>query len=206
MLFEDAFKTISGRSEGIHKDKGSRFISIALPVGSEEEARKQLANLKNEFHDARHHCYAYLLGPASIVFRFSDDGEPAGTAGRIIYGQIQSSGLTNILVVVVRYFGGVKLGVRGLINAYRNAAYDALNTARVIEKTVKSIYEVRFDYSLMEKVMRLAKEENLSITQQDFDLLCILKFSVRRILSNRVVQKFKEIKGLEINYIQDISE
>jgi uncharacterized YigZ family protein len=206
MIYEDTFKTISGQSEGIYKDKGSRFISIAFPVNSEDDIRRQLAALKNEFHDARHHCYAYILGIERTLFRFNDDGEPSGTAGRPIFNQINSKGLTNILVVVIRYFGGVKLGVRGLINAYKYATQLALESAHVIEKTVNHVYEVKFDYTLMNKVMKTLKDENLNITQQSFNLSCALQFFVRQSYSSRVWKKFEEIKGLEINYIRTISE
>lgn len=190
---------------GIYKDKGSKFVSIALPVNSEVEIRKQLAEIKNEFHDARHYCYAFILGPEKATFRFSDDGEPSGTAGRSIYGQIRSKGLTDILVVVVRYFGGIKLGVRGLINAYRSATQIALESAREIEKTVSFVYEVKFDYALMDKVMRLAKDESLHIIHQNFNLSCSLQFFIRRTQSDRILEKFETIKGCEINYKSMIS-
>jgi uncharacterized YigZ family protein len=205
MSFEDAFKTICSRSEGIYKDKGSKFIAIACPVDSEEDVRQQLANLRNEFHDARHHCYAYILGSGKTVFRFNDDGEPSGTAGRPIFGQIQAKGLTNLLVVVVRYFGGVKLGVRGLINAYKNAAQSALENAQEIEKTVSLVYEVKFDYTQMNRIMKLMKDEVLNTINQNFNLSCTLQFSVARADSARILEKLADIKGLEISYIRTVS-
>jgi uncharacterized YigZ family protein len=206
MIYEDTFKTISGQSEGIFKEKGSRFISKAFPVNSDDDIRQHLAGLKNEFHDARHHCYAYILGAEKTVFRMNDDGEPSGTAGRPIYNEIRSKGLTNTLVVVIRYFGGIKLGVRGLINAYTYATQLALESAQVIEKTVGDVYELKFDYVLMNKIMRILKDEDTNIHEQSFNLTCSLQFFVRQSSSNKILQKFGEINGLEINYIRTISE
>ena len=134
---EDTYKTIEKPSEGLFKDKGSKFISFAFPVDNEEEIKEIVQSIKKEHHSARHHCYAWRLGADQLLFRANDDGEPSSTAGKPILGQIQSFDLTNILIVVVRYFGGTLLGVSGLINAYRNAALDAINQAEIVEKLVE---------------------------------------------------------------------
>ena len=142
MLFEDTYKTIENKSEGVFKDRGSKFIALAYPIGSENEAKKILADVRKEYHDACHHCYAYRIGADKQQFRSSDDGEPSGTAGKPIFNQIQSKDLTNIFIVVVRYFGGTLLGVPGLINAYKSATLDALNNAVSVIRTINDVYEV----------------------------------------------------------------
>ena len=146
---EDTYKTIEKPSEGLFKDKGSKFISLAFPVNSEEEIKEIVQSIKKEHHSARHHCYAWRLGADQLHFRANDDGEPSSTAGKPILGQIQSFDLTNILIVVVRYFGGTLLGVSGLINAYRSAALDAINQAEIVEKLVEKWLLVDFDYGAM---------------------------------------------------------
>ena len=150
MTTNDTYKSIASASEGLFKDNGSRFIALAYPVESEEEVREIVSLLRKEYHDARHHCYAYRLGVDGAVFRSSDDGEPSGSAGRPILGQIDSAGLSDILVVVVRYFGGIKLGIPGLIRAYKTSTADAISNARVIEKIAGDWYVIEFDYSLMQ--------------------------------------------------------
>jgi uncharacterized YigZ family protein len=204
MLFEDTYKTIKGKSEGTYKDRGSKFIALAVPVSSEDEVKHNLAEIKTAYHDARHHCFAYLLGQDKSTFRTNDDGEPSGTAGRPILGQINSNDLTNILVVVVRYFGGTKLGVRGLIDAYKSATANALENADKITKTINEIYKVDFEYPLMNSVMSLVKDENLNIRKQNFDLACQMEFDIRKSDANRVYEKFTKINGLKINYLGTI--
>ncbi|MCB2220027.1 MAG: YigZ family protein [Bacteroidetes bacterium] len=204
MLFEDTYKTIKGKSEGTFKDRGSKFIALAVPVSSEDDVKKELAEIKTAYHDARHHCFAYLLGQDKSTYRMNDDGEPSGTAGRPILGQINSNDLTNILVVVVRYFGGAKLGVRGLIDAYKSATANALESADKITKTINEIYTVDFEYPLMNSVMSLVKDENLNIRKQNFDLACQIEFDVRKSDANRVYEKFNKINGLKINYLRTI--
>jgi len=162
MLFSDTYKTIAAESRGLFRDRGSRFIAIAKPVSSQEEIKIILEELRKEYHDARHHCYAWMLTPDRQSWRINDDGEPSGTAGRPVMGQINSRGLTNILVVVIRYFGGTLLGVSGLINAYRAAAEDALLNAQIVEKYVTENWLVRFPYAAMNDVMRVLKEEGCS--------------------------------------------
>ncbi len=202
MLFDDSYKTITIPSDGLFKDRGSKFIARAYPVQTEDEVKEKLALLRKEFYDARHHCYAYQLGFDKSAYRINDDGEPSGTAGRPIFGQIQSFDLTNILIVVIRYFGGTKLGVSGLINAYKSATQDALNSANIISKTVNEIYEVCFQYPHMNEVMKILKDHGLSPMQQNFELECSLKFSIRKNDANILYKKFSKIYGLQISYIR----
>jgi len=161
---EDTYKTISQSSEGIYKEKGSKFISLAYPVTSEDQIREIVQFLKKEHHSARHHCYAWRLGHEKTHFSANDDGEPSSTAGKPILGQIQSFDLTNILIVVVRYFGGTLLGVSGLINAYRNAALDAINQAEIVELLVEQQLLIEFGYESMNEVMKIFKDEKLPQT------------------------------------------
>lgn len=177
---EDVFKTIEGQAEGIYKEKGSRFIALAYPVTREEEIRDIIAGLKEKYYDARHHCYAWRLGAAKTHFRANDDGEPSSTAGKPILGQIQSNDLTNILIVVIRYFGGIKLGVSGLINAYREAAADALRNAVTIEKTVDEQLRIHFSYMVMNDVMKIVKEEEPEVLERNFEMECDMLLSIRQ--------------------------
>jgi len=201
MLFEDTYKTIENISEGLFKDRGSKFIAHAIPVNKESQVKEHLSALRKKYHDARHHCYAYQLGFDKSSYRINDDGEPSGTAGKPIFGQILSHDLTNILIVVVRYFGGTKLGIGGLINAYKTSAKDALNNAKIIEKTINEVYEIIYDYPIMNTVKKIIKEENIMQTSQKFDLNCKIIFSIRKNNSLRIYEKFKKIKGLKINYL-----
>ncbi|MEN0003333.1 MAG: YigZ family protein [Bacteroidota bacterium] len=168
MLTSDQYKTLQESSTGEFRDRGSKFVSYAFPAYTQEDWQQQLEEVKKEHFKARHHCYAYRLGIDKTNFRANDDGEPSGTAGRPILGQIDSFGLSNVFIVVVRYFGGTKLGTSGLINAYRTAAADALEKAEVIIKTIEDIYEIQFDYSLMSQVMNGIKKLELEMVQQDF--------------------------------------
>jgi len=176
----DTYRSIAAPAEGLYKELGSRFTAFAYPVETEEEVKEKVAALKKEFHDARHHCFAYRLGHLGDRFRASDDGEPSGSAGRPILGQIDSAGLSDVLVVVVRYFGGIKLGVPGLIRAYRTATADALANAQIVEKVATEGYRLRFDYLDMNAVMKLLKELSLSPSSgPDFDEGCRLGLRVR---------------------------
>ncbi len=204
MMFEDTYRTITAFSEGIYKEKGSKFIALAHPVKTEAEVKEKLEKIRKEYHDARHHCYAWVLGPDKSAHRYNDDGEPSGTAGRPISGQIQSKDLTNILVVVVRYFGGTKLGVSGLITAYKTATRDALETADIISLTVNDVYELSFEYPLMNDVMRVIKDEGLKIERQDFRLTCKLSFRVRKNLSNKVYERLNKIHVVKIVYLNTV--
>lgn len=205
MLFEDTYLSISSSCEGMYKDKGSKFIAYAFPVSKEEEIKIHLSALRKEHHSARHHCYAYRLGADKLIFRTNDDGEPSNTAGKPILGQIQSRDLTDVLIVVVRYFGGTLLGVSGLINAYKNAAADAIANSVIVEKIVKEFFEIKFDYLQMNQVMKIIKDENLEIHSQNFELDCSLIFSVRKNNSMKVQELFNKISNLDIKYIKPTS-
>lgn len=201
MLFEDTYKTITQTSSGLYKEKGSKFIAMAYPVSNEEAVKQILVELKKEHFNARHHCYAYVLGPDKSAWRVNDDGEPSGTAGRPIHGQIQSFDLTNILIVVVRYFGGTKLGVSGLITAYKTAAKDALSQAEIIEKTVNEVYKLEFPYEEMNDVMRIIKEENLQIIDNQYDDACIIIYSIRKSEADRIKYRFMKTNVNHITYL-----
>ena len=178
-VIKDAYKSIAARSEGLFKDNGSRFIAFAFPVETPDQVKDIVDSLKKEYHDARHHCYAYRLGYQGDVFRANDDGEPSGSAGRPILGQIDSLGLSDILVVVVRYFGGIKLGIPGLIRAYKTSTADALSAATVIEKVAGKNFRLDFDYMAMNAVMKVLKDMGLPQEGQDFGATCSLRTRVR---------------------------
>lgn len=204
MLFDDSYKTIASKSEGLYKEKGSKFIAFAIPVSSEAEIKEFLDQTRKQFHDARHVCYAYILGFDKSAYRANDDGEPSGTAGRPIYGQLQSYDLTNTLVAVVRYFGGTKLGVSGLINAYKLVTLDALSKAEILTKRVTEIYEIIYDYALMNDVMKIMKDENLDQLSTSFGLECKISFPVAKNDSLRVYEKLSKVDTLKIRYLQTI--
>lgn len=198
---EDTFKTIVKPSEGLFKDKGSKFLSYAFPVNSEDEIREIILCIRKEHHSARHHCYAWRLGADKLHFRTNDDGEPSSTAGKPIFGQIQSFDLTNILIVVVRYFGGTLLGVSGLINAYRNAALDAINQAEIVEKLVEKWLLVEFDYGAMNDVMKVFKDEKLSQIDPQFDLKCKIKTNIRLSESDRIEETLLKIENVRVTAV-----
>lgn len=198
----DTYKTIISPSYGLYKEKGSRFISVAMPVTDPEEIKPIIDRIRKDHHEARHHCYAYMIGHDRLIWRVNDDGEPSGTAGRPILGQINSYELTNILIVVTRYFGGTLLGVSGLINAYRTAAASALENAERVEKTVQEYYEITFPYIAMNDVMRMLKEENLGQSRQSFDLECRLLLNFRLSLKEKVLTRLSRIEGLNYKYIE----
>ena len=197
-MFEDTYKTIAGPSEGIYREKGSKFIALAFPVETEAEVKEKLAEIQKQYFDARHHCYSYILGPNKDAYRLNDNGEPSGTAGRPIHGQLLSKDLTNTLVIVVRYFGGIKLGVSGLINAYKTAAKDALDHATIIEKTVDETYKVSFDYSVMNSVMQLLKDPYVSILGQGYEDRYLISFKIRRREADRIVTALKKINTVTV--------
>lgn len=201
MNISDTYKTIKSPSTGIFREKGSRFIAMASPAYTVEEVMTVISERKKKYHDARHHCYAYLLGHDKCTWRVNDDGEPSGTAGKPILGQINSHDLTNILIVVVRYFGGTLLGVSGLIKAYRAAAAEAINNSEIIECTVKEYYEIRFPYSRMNEVMRILKDENISQTDQVFELSCFIKIGFRLSAKELILKKFSAIEDLSMAYL-----
>lgn len=198
MRESDRYNTIKGTSEGYYKEKGSKFIARAFHVESEEAAKEYLLQMKKEYHDARHHCYAFRIKPEDEFFRSSDDGEPSGTAGKPILNQIFSADLFDVLVVVTRYFGGTKLGVHGLIRAYKTATRDAIDRAEVTELTITRTLTLLFDYPLMNKIMRIVKEENLPVSKQDFALRCALVVRVERNKEKALTEKFLRIQGLTV--------
>ena len=195
---------LSQPGEGLYKEKGSKFIATAFTVNSEDDVKRALAEVKKKYYDARHHCYAYIIGPDKCCFRSSDDGEPSGTAGKPILNQILSKDVTNVCVIVVRYFGGIKLGVSGLINAYKTAARDALDNATIVEKTVDEVYSLEFPYALMNDVMRVMKEEGIEQLNPHFEMDCYLEFSTRKSEADRIVTKFKNIFGVTVNYLKTV--
>jgi uncharacterized YigZ family protein len=201
MLFGDTYKTISEPSEGLFKDRGSRFLGFAYPVTNESEVKQLISDLRSEHGKARHFCWALRLSPDRSIFRINDDGEPAGTAGRPILNTLLSKDLTNVLVVVVRYFGGTLLGVPGLINAYKTAAQEAVIAANVVEKTVNDVYRLTFGYVTMNEVMKIVKEENLQTANETFDNECSMEISVRKSQLNTVISKFEKVEGLVLNYL-----
>jgi uncharacterized YigZ family protein len=200
MLFEDTYRTIEKPAEGIFRDRGSKFLAFAYPINGEADLKQNLAQLKSLHPKANHHCWAMRLTIDRSVFRINDDGEPSGTAGRPILNTLLSHDLTNIAVVVTRYFGGTLLGVPGLINAYKLATEDALKMAVVIEKTVNDVYTITFDYLLMNDVMRLIKEDNLAVVNQSFDNSCSIQVSVRKTQVNQVLFKLGKVQGVGVKY------
>ncbi|MBT7725912.1 MAG: YigZ family protein [Flavobacteriales bacterium] len=203
-MFNDTYKEIKTPTTGLHKEKGSRFISYLFPVYSEQEVKKRLEEVKKIEHSARHHCYAYIINPDKSLQRANDDGEPSSTAGKPILRQIQSNDLTNILIIVVRYFGGIKLGVTGLIRSYKTAAADSISQGIFVTKTIKEQYKVSFKYPLMNDVMRLIKEHNLEIINIDFQIDCNLIFAVPKSKDDNVVETFKKNHELKIKYLKTV--
>jgi len=201
---KDTYKCISKASEEVlFKDKNSKFFGYAYPITSEEEAKIHIEDLKKKHHQARHWCYAWQIGKEVHQFRANDDGEPSNTAGMPIYGQIQSFDVTNILIVVVRHYGGIKLGVSGLINAYKTAAQMALENSKIVKRTIDEIFVIKFDYPEMNLVMRVIKEHNLNIIEQKLELDCEIHISVRKKIAEEIFQKFESIYKVEIKNIED---
>ena len=197
MLFDDTFKTISKPSEGIFKDKGSRFIAYLYPIQSELDIKDIIAELKSIHPKASHHCWALRLSQDRSIFRFNDDGEPSGTAGRPILNTLLSFDLTNVIAVVVRYFGGTLLGIPGLINAYKTATNEAIQASEIIEKTVDLVFKIEFSHSVMNEVMKVVKEENIKIFNQSFDLNCTFNLEIRQSQVNKVIDRLEKIEGLK---------
>lgn len=193
---EDLYKTIETAAEGLYKEKGSKFIALAYPVYTEEEIKSILTGVKTKYYDARHHCYAYRLGADKKRFRANDDGEPSSTAGKPILGQILSAELTNILIVVVRYFGGIKLGVSGLIHAYKEAAADAILHARIVEKTEDRLLRIRFSYMVMNEVMKVIKEEEPEVLDREFEWECRMTLSIRQKSCPQLMARLETIDSL----------
>ena len=199
----DVYKTIRNPStETLFKDKNSKFFGYAFPVNNEEDIKSNLLKIKKLHPNAGHHCYAYQIGVEELKYRANDDGEPNNSAGLPIYGQIQSFGVTNILLITVRYFGGTKLGVSGLISAYRTSAKLSLEASEIIEKVIKVQYELKFNYDTMSKVMRIIKEKNIEIIHQKLDLDCTYKIAVRKKEANVIFEVFKNIFQLSIKKLE----
>ena len=198
MMTSDTYQTIAAPSEGIYTEKRSKFIAMALPVHTVDEVKIMLDTYQKKYYDARHVCYAYMLGPERKDFRSNDNGEPSGTAGKPILGQINSHNLTDILVIVVRYFGGIKLGTSGLITAYRAAAAQAIGAAMVVEKTVDEEVTFFFEYPMMNDVMRIVKEEGPSIVSQGYDTDCSMTLRIRRSLMPRLLHRLEKVETLRM--------
>lgn len=198
----DKYKTISSPSTGDFRDRGSKFLAYAYHISSVEEVKEKIQVLKKEHPKAVHHCYAYRIGMDGSQFRANDDGEPSGSPGKPILGQIDSAGLTSVLVVVVRYFGGTLLGVPGLINAYKTATAQALDAAPKTEKWIEDLFEINFDYPSMGEVLYLLKQSEATIYHQDLQLFCTIRAGIPRKHSTHYVQKLSEIRGVTVKPIQ----
>ena len=195
---QDSYKSIAAESRGLFKDNGSRFIAHAYPVETEDEVKEIVAALKKEYYDARHHVYAYRLGYLGDKFRANDDGEPSGSSGRPVLGQIDSNELSDILVVVVRYFGGIKLGIPGLIRAYKTATADAIANAEIVEKIASKMYRVHFGYMSMNSVMKVFKDMGLDQKNQQFDMECSMDTSVRLSQVDTFLERIGDVEGCRV--------
>lgn len=198
----DSYLSITAPSKAEYTEKRSKFLAFAFPVKTTEEVKALVAQYEKEYYDARHVCYAYMLGHERLVFRTVDNGEPSGTAGKPILGQINSTNLTDILIIVVRYFGGVKLGTSGLIQAYKTAALAAIENATIQEYTVDDRVDVIFEYPLMNQVMRVVKDEEPKVLGQDFDNNCVLHLQIRRSLVAQLVDKLQLIRGVQTKVLE----
>lgn len=197
-MFEDSYKTIAKPAEGSYSEKRSKFLAYAFPVLSEQEVKQRLAEIQKKHWDARHHCYAYILGPHKDAYRVNDNGEPSGTAGRPIYGQLLSKDLTNTLVIVVRYFGGIKLGVSGLQNAYKVAAKEALDAAVIEERTIQEQYRVVFEYVKMNDIMQILKDPDIQVLDRQSDMRCTYTISVRQREADRITNALRKVAMTEV--------
>lgn len=195
---DDAYMTISSPCEGLYKEKGSKFLAFAFPVSTKEQVKPIVDDLRKKHHDARHVCFAYIINPQSPETRANDDGEPSGTAGRPMLGALQSKGVVNVLMVVVRYFGGTKLGTSGLINAYKTASLDALENGEIIERNLEAILSIRFSYFVMNDVMKVMKEENSTVLSQSFDNECAMQLQVRLNDYEKLKSRLENIEGVSV--------
>jgi uncharacterized YigZ family protein len=198
----DNYSTIKSPSQGIYKEKGSRFLAYACQIRNPDEIKPIIESLRKEHREARHHCFAYMIGKERTIWRANDDGEPSGTGGRPILGQINSAGLTNILIVVSRYFGGTLLGVSGLITAYRSAAAAALENAEIIVCSVHEYYEIRYPYSVMNDVMKILKEESVNQSDQFFELECKINIWFRVSQKDKILERLSRVDGLIYRYLE----
>ena len=200
MLFEDTYLTIEAKSESVFRDRVSKFLGYAYPIISDQDIKNIIADLKKEHPKANHHCWGIRWSTDRSVFKLNDDGEPSGTAGRPILNTLLSKNITNVAVVVVRYFGGTLLGVPGLINAYKSATELALVEAKIIEKTVNDVYTIVFGYLQMNEVMRIVKDDNLQLLEQAFDNSCSIKVSVRKMQVEQVISKLQKLTSIKVKY------
>jgi len=200
----DQYKTIAAASEGYYKAKGSKFTGFAFPVFSEEEFKEHLARIKKEHPNSGHYCYGFRIGADNKLYRYSDDGEPSSTAGKPIFGQIQSYELSNIMIVVTRYFGGTKLGVGGLITAYRAAAKEALENATIINRTVDNVYEIQFGYHIMSEVMNFIKKQKLEVISQTLEETGTIQFRIRQSEAENIMELFEKIETLKVQFLKTI--
>ncbi len=194
----DTYRTITDKSEGVFKDRGSKFFAFAFPVENEDEVNEKRTELRKKYHDARHHVYAFHIGAENPIFRASDDGEPSNSSGPPVLGQIRSYELTNILIVVVRYFGGTKLGVPGLINAYKSAAMDAIENGKIIEKIIEKSLKIEFEYPHMNEAMRLTKSDDIRIANQSFEISCSMELMIKKSMYEQVYQSFENNHHIKI--------
>ena len=204
MLFSDTYKEIKIPSKGLYKEKGSKFISYAFPVHSEEQVKQRIDDVKKIENSARHHCYAFVLHADKSAIRSNDDGEPSSTAGKPILGRIESNDLTNTLIIVARYFGGIKLGIPGLIRSYKAAAEDSLLNNKVIQKNIKEIYELEFMYENINNVMSIIKTENIDVITTDLKLDCKIIVSISRKDAERIINLFKNNYKINTKYLKTI--
>ncbi len=201
MEANDTYRTITKESDGYFRDRGSKFYAFAYPVESEEEIKAHLDALRKKYYDARHHCYAWQLGAEKTSYRINDDGEPSSSAGKPIFGRIMSHDLTNILIVVIRYFGGAKLGIPGLINAYKIAAEEAIEKNHIKTRTINEIFELKYEYPIMNDVMRIIKDDNVKMIFQEFEMTCRIHISIRRSESEQLKQKLLTIRKLDVTHL-----
>ncbi|MGQ9621089.1 MAG: YigZ family protein [Bacteroidales bacterium] len=200
MTEKDKYFTVEGISTGIFKDRGSKFIAFALPVSSVNETKQIIEKYRKEYHDAKHCCYAYVIGHDKSIWRQNDDGEPPGTAGKPIFSQIYAKNLTNIIVVVVRYFGGTLLGKGGLINAYKSASSEALCNARIIEHHVRKFLKISCSYSRLNTVMKILNDSKAILEKQEFSETCVMKAGIRKSLIDQVIKKLRKYEEIDIEF------
>ena len=200
-MFDDSYKTIAKPAEGSYSEKRSKFLAYAFPVQNEQEVKQRLAEIQKKHWDARHHCYAYILGPRKDAYRLNDNGEPSGTAGRPIYGQLLSKDVTNTLVIVVRYFGGIKLGVSGLQNAYKVAAREALDAADIVERTIQETFRVTFEYVKMNDIMQILKDPEVQVLDRQSYMQCVYTISVRQRDADRITEALRKVPMTEVTSI-----
>lgn len=201
MLFDDTYKTLKVPAEGLFKDKGSKFLSYAYPISAETQVKDIVALLRSQHVKARHFCWALRLTPDRSIFKIQDDGEPSGTGGRPILNALLSADITNVLIVVVRYFGGTLLGVPGLINAYRTAANEAIVAAQIVVRTINDVYQISFPYESINDIMRIIKDQEPKVLSQEFDSQCVIKIEIRKSLLNQTLARLHKIDFIKIEYL-----